>query len=476
MVIISQSYIWNVLSLDEGTYLSVAMLMSKGWVVYRDVFESKPPLFHFINYFIYLIVGNRIHAARLFSIGAAALTAYLIYEIVDMHYSERTAISAAILFSISSSLPIFDGFRILTEPFSTLFLVSMILAHEMYAKKEDPRVLPLIGFLAGAYTLIRPTGILFTATLLILAFTRWKTIQTKRELGQLAAGGLLLPFIFGLYFLSKGALGDLLFWVLEPAQGFTEYVVTNLTVKIQWVTQVILSVLPFILIALPSLTDREKHIHELNMVWIAFLPTVFLVTFLPGFPHYYYELLPALAIQAAVGSNKILQFLSDRSLNVKGVFALVLVLSSGVALYESSSFYNDYRRASDFPLALKVSYDIREHSMPDDTVFIYETAWPKLGPSVYYLSERSPPIHNLFFFPWIMSDIELGRITDTIQVRDPTLVILIGPDSSIPEVMLIHELVLDHYTLIKEYTDNTGIYPHIEEDTIHIWVYKRTEN
>ena len=82
MVIISHGYGWNVLSLDEGTYLSIGMLMSRGWVVYRDVFESKPPVFHFLNYFIYLLTGNRLHAARLFSIAAGALTAYDLPDLI----------------------------------------------------------------------------------------------------------------------------------------------------------------------------------------------------------------------------------------------------------------------------------------------------------------------------------------------------------------------------------------------------------
>jgi len=476
MVIISQSYIWNVLSLDEGTYLSVAMLMRKGWVVYRDVFESKPPLFHFINYFVYLIVGNRIHAARLFSIGAAALTAYLIYEVVDMHHSERTALTAAILFSISSSLPIFDGFRILTEPFSTLFMVSMILAVELYTQKDDTRLLPVIGFLASGYILIRPTGVLFTSLLFLLSYFRWKTVRSPRIIGQIAAGGLVLPLIFGIYFFSQGALGELLFWVLEPVQGFTDYVVTNIAAKIQWILQVTLSVSPLVLLALPSLANREKHIHELNLTWIVFLPTVFLVTFLPGFPHYYYEILPALAIQAAVGSTKLIQFFQGRGVLIKAIVALVLVASTGVSLFQSRPIFNDFQSAKDFPLALQVSYSIREHAVPDDTVFIYETAWPKLGPTIYYLAERAPSIHNLFFFPWIMSDIEFQRITDTIQAKAPTLVVLIGPDPSIPEVIQIKELVLANYILIEEYTGMNDIYPHVPDDTIHVWIYKRTEN
>ena len=473
MIISSQSYIWNVLSLDEGTYLSVAMLMNKGWVVYRDVFESKPPLFHFINLFIYTLVGNRIHAARFFSIGAAALSAYILYEIVGLHYKEKTAITAAVIFSLASSLPVFDGFRVLTEPFSTLFMVSIIYVNELFSRNKDPRFLPLIGFFGSAYTLIRPTGILFTGIVVLLAFLRWKTITTPREIGYIGLGGLAIPLVFVFYFLSKGALGQVVFWILEPAQGFTEYVVTNITAKLQWLIQVAKSILPLIVLSLPGLGYRDKELHDLNYAWIMFLPTLFLVSFLPGFPHYYYEILPALSIQAALGTQIGFKLFQSAKPKLKTGFILLLVFSVGVSLLESRTFYINYREATDFPLAIKVSYDVREQTMPDDSIFIYETAWPKLGPSIYYLSERAPPIHNLFFFPWKMSDLEYQRIINTIDSRESELVVLIGPDPSIIEVISITEHVLDNYVLIEQYDDNTGIYPHIEEDLIHVRIYKR---
>ena len=39
----------NILNLDEGTYLAISMLFSQGKMIYRDIFTSKPPLFHIIN-------------------------------------------------------------------------------------------------------------------------------------------------------------------------------------------------------------------------------------------------------------------------------------------------------------------------------------------------------------------------------------------------------------------------------------------
>ena len=135
-------------------------------------------------------------------------------------------------------------------------------------------------------------------------------------------------------------------------------------------------------------------------------------------------------------------------------------------------FFN-YREAADFPLALKISYDIREQTWEDEPILVFETAWPKLGPSIYYLSEREPPFPNLFFFPWVMSPVEIERLSDAIDSQTPSLIVLLGPDPSIPAVIQLQEKIHREYQLIEEYTDDSGIYPHIQETTIYVRIYVR---
>jgi len=473
ILLITQSYVWNVVSLDEGTYLSIGMLMSKGWIVYRDVFESKPPLFHFINYLIYLMVGNRLHAARLFAILAGASTAYVLYEIVKKTYDENIGIISALFFSFFASLPVFDGFKILTEPFSTLLQVLLIYIYFKYTDGRETNWLILLGLLTSSYILIRPTGVFFFGVLMSLAVVRWKTIRFV-SLKYVALGGVIPILIIGSYFLFHSSLSDLIFWVFEPVRGFQSYVVTSWMAKLRWIKEVVFSTLSLISLLLLSRDKENQALFELNIIWVVFLPFLFICTFLPGFPHYYYELLPALSIQAAVGAGFIIR--KKLSKNTLALVLLVLVASFFVSLAHNRGAFYEYRGATDFPLSLKISYDVREHSWPEESILVFETAWPKLGPSIYYLSERAPPFQNLFFFPWSINEVEFNRIYSSIDRLDPSVVVLIGPSPSIPEVVLIYEKVEQEYALIDEYSDSTGIYPHIEQDTIYVKIYKRPIN
>ena len=283
--------------------------------------------------------------------------------------------------------------------------------------------------------------------------------------------GLVPIFLFVLYFISKGSLYEAIFWIFEPTSGFRTYVVTSIIAKIQWVQQVIFTTLPLIFLMATSYSKNRRIISELNIAWVLFLPTVFLISFLPGFTHYYFEILPALSIQAAFG----VYYLSQKgfNLNKKIIIGIILLGAIGISLFQNQEMYYSYKDADDFPLTLKLSYYIREHTEMDDSIFIFETAWPKLGPNLYFLSEREPPIPNLAFFPWHMSDVEMSRILSTVENMDATLIVLIGPDPIISEVIQIQEKIDQKYTLIEEYSNPNTIYPHIGEDFINIKIYRR---
>lgn len=475
MAIFSSSYNWNHLSLDEGTYLAIGMMISKGKILYRDVFESKPPIFHFITSIMFTLVQNRIHAARFIVVGVAAFTSLIIYYIVLSKYDENSAVFAAFSFTFAASLPIFNGVCVLTEPFSTFFSVSAL--YILMTKCENSKSFwpVVLGILLSIQTLIRPTGVFFSIILLGLYVYLNKDGEWKTLLVRVFLGGLLVGFVVSAYFIYHQAFRTMLFWITEPIQGFQTYVELSILRKLEWGSDVFMSTLPLCGLGFISLRRNSSFLEKFNIMWLGFMSLFFVSSIFAGFTHYYYELLPSLVIQASIGYTSLKKTYSESNDELRKIIIIALVLSVAVTAAQIVPDFFEYRNKNDYSAILPVANSIRENSWPDDDVFIFETAWPKIGPSLYFLSERVPSIPNLFFFPWHMTENETSRVVDVTQSVDTKIVVVIGPSVSTDITDLLDPILASEYDLVKEYEDTSGLYPHIGESQVFIRLYKRRE-
>ena len=182
---------------DADWYMSIA---KSGYSKVTDFSHNTPtnlgffplyPVTIFIAHFLFL-KNNYLVAALLASNTAFIFSAYFLYKLVKIDYSENIALwSARFLFLFPASF-IFSGVQ--TE--SLFLLLSLLSIYN--AKKKRFLISGMFGFLA---TLTRPTGLLLMLPLAIIFFRRSGQEITKQKVLQFFSL-MLIPsalVFFGLY-------------------------------------------------------------------------------------------------------------------------------------------------------------------------------------------------------------------------------------------------------------------------------------
>lgn len=134
---------------DEGIYLVLGQMMQRGAILYRDIWDNKPPLL----YVLYAINPTLLWAkvtATIFVAGSVAATFYLIGDILKKHkLSLVWATTGAILVAILLSLPLLEGTIANAELYFTLpIILGGILVWKMAEEKPSIFKLGLTGLLA----------------------------------------------------------------------------------------------------------------------------------------------------------------------------------------------------------------------------------------------------------------------------------------------------------------------------------------
>lgn len=210
---------------DEGIYLILGQMMQRGAVLYRDIWDNKPPLL----YLFYAISPTLIWAkliASIFVLGTV-VGVYVLGKKVFINTSIRFNLSfslvAAVLTGILLSIPTLEGTIANAELFFTTLVVwGAYLMVTVRGIKRDLHKLLLVGFLASAAFLIKVPAIFdFMGMFLFLAAYLGEIFWSKEKWRDLImveirtflpiAAAFLLPIVLVLtYFYLNLAVIDFL--------------------------------------------------------------------------------------------------------------------------------------------------------------------------------------------------------------------------------------------------------------------------
>ncbi|MBI2267974.1 MAG: hypothetical protein HYU80_00835 [Candidatus Blackburnbacteria bacterium] len=385
---------------DEGIYLTLGEGIKQGLVLYKDMFDHKPPA-------IYLIaaIAGSLFWFKLTLLIWHTTTVVLFWKLTEKVFetNKKALLLANTIFILLTTLPLLEGNIVNSELFMIGSTIPALLI--IFSKKETPKNLFLAGALFSISTLFKVPAIFdFLALCTFLIFT----ISTKKEI--LKTGRNILLLTIGL--VSPALVSVLYYW----SQGsLTQYLDTawtqNFTYISQWSTPsvtfistlaqaglttraIIFSIIIFLLFIFKHRFDKITLFASL---WFTFALFASLLSGRP-YPHYIIQVVPPLALLIAILSFGKEKF---RFLPVPFLILFVFTLSFyQFGYYRSTTYYENFLKFATgqkdkkayfeyfdkrTPLIYELGEIITNRTSKNDRIFIWGTM-----PELYALSHRVP--------------------------------------------------------------------------------------
>lgn len=378
---------------DEGIYQVLGLGMNAGRLLYRDIFDNKPPLL----YFLYGLVSSDQFAIRLLSLIAGFLALLSFYYLSRKILEDKKAsFIATAFFAILFGLPLIEGNIANAENFMLLpNIVSAILVLKTLETTDRTKKLVTLftaGIVIGVSFLFKIVAVFdFGAFLTFIFFANYsnrfldnfKLNNLKTEIKNIFpfAFGFLIPIaLVTLIFILKGAFSDFLTAVLFSNIGYVGYGNKFIIPQGFLIFKLFLlfSFLIFIFVKRKTLGNYFVF----SSIWLAF--SIFDAFFSQRpYTHYVLVLLPSLCLFIGFFSLK-------KSLSrLAGIFlfsAFILIITN-FNFYTKTIFY--YQNFASFILGQKSVYDYQrffDGNTPND----YEIA--------AYLNLRLKEKDNIFIW------------------------------------------------------------------------------
>lgn len=335
---------------DEGIYQVMGQAMNAGRVLYRDIWDNKPPLL----YMIYALFNGDLFFVKLLSLisGLGGLIVFF-FLAKDLFKNEKSVYISTVFFALMFGLPILEGNIANAENFM-LFPI-LLSCYLLFKKRESTFNLAYILsglFLAVAF-LFKIVAVFdlaaFIVTLLILKYFETKSsfkmilnfiqdvfskkILTLFKQELLLIISFLLPIVlFSLYFVLNNAFYDFLRATFSQNVGYVGwgnqfiFPLGGLIIKALILTLAILVIINF--------RQKLNKNGVLIFVWLAFSTFNALFSQRP-YGHYLLVVLAALSLFLGYTIE------NKRLIRVNVLIALLtlLVLSNNFNLIQNSSLY-----------------------------------------------------------------------------------------------------------------------------------------
>ncbi|HEX6289903.1 MAG TPA: glycosyltransferase family 39 protein [Herpetosiphonaceae bacterium] len=424
---------------DEGAYAYVAWTWLQGGLPYRDAFDHKPPLIYLL-YMPPLLFGPpsawaiRVWATLLFLVDVA-----LVCAVGNRVWSMRAALLAALIFAVAGSAFDLQGLILNTD--QALVLPTLIALWCAIRLSETQRLRFAIGAGAAlaATMLIKPVAIVLIPALLLAC---WRNVRSiVRVYAGAALGALLVGLPIAGYFALRGGWSDLVFGVLTyntlyAGESQARWQLGPLVDMFAPFVPLLLTALGGIALLRPGETQPIRPLtHRAGWLVVGWAAALLIAALgsLRAYIHYYYPLLPFLALLAAPcilrlwadhrGTTPIQRGAAYLAAALLGALLLAplarqnLQLLGTTAEQQAERLYGEVGKHY-FAQAPLVADYIRERTQPDDYVYIFAAE-----PEVYLLSERRASSRYIYDYPLRLVPGASAELLRDLAARPPRLVI-----------------------------------------------------
>ena len=398
------------LHVDAAGYATAAYWWARGDTLYRGLTITRPQGIFVLFRLVEALGLGSIRGIHLFAAAYTALSALTLLAIAGRVWGRPIGLGAAALFALLMATPYVEGYSANAELFMTLPLLAglylLVLAGDSPPGAARGRWLVAgCGALAAVALLIKPSGV---AVLPLAAL--WLLLRRRREgagrgawlraeaaLGLGFAAGLAPALAHGLLTAPGVYLDAVLLYRLRAdslVAGAAGYQATNFALNSLYVAG---HLAPVCLLAAVGLAAARRDRERRGLLWL-WLATALGGMALGGdwFLHYYQQLLPPLAVAAALGARALRRrpdrpaLLALQGLAGAGVALLALALAPTFVRPADPATLPEYEPG--VAAAAPVAAYLRDHTAPAETVYVaYDHA------DIYYLSGRRPAARWLHF-------------------------------------------------------------------------------
>lgn len=460
------------LALDQGLFACFTRWPAS--LPYRDLFDSKPPLFLYSWSLAALVPGDVPLAMwrleTLWLLGSMAATFWVVRRMADEVpgvASDVAGVAAAAALFVGLWCPAWGGYwsRAQAEELAVLpmMLAAGVALGRPRSRRDAPpapstntpgdtelpsaRRLILLGALTGVLGLYKiPTMAVAAAWPM-----RWERRYAAKATGWLALG-IALPWAAALaWFAAHGALGDFFGGVFGYHRYNAQFIAPPWLPTIgAWARTIVTGIPELLVLAAAGLVALPPRARRFAGVWIgATAVAVLLQRQLAGY--HYLLVVPGVAVAAGCGVAAIVSRLTARAAESRAArwpWAAVAVLALGLAIrgavawgdaygpglaYERGAISRDaylasFERGSPAPEEAVAAW-IREHVPAGEHILVWATA-----PGIYALADR-PPATRFPFHKILMTDAPLSRMIPGLDQRRTELLARVDRDR--PAVIVV---------------------------------------
>ena len=431
---------------DESISLAAAQAIRRGQLLYKDIYDNKPPLFYLL-----LAVRPSLLWAKSLATAFVLSTQVFIFALARCWFSGKEALAAALVFGVLSNTPLFEG-NILNGEILMIFplVVGIWLGFSAPSEGSFLRWF-LAGLFFGLATLIKIPSIFdFLAFLIFVAFF-WKREQAGRSFGKLLllGGGLGLPwFLAFLYFAIRRGLSDFLFSVFLYNLRYVGVGEGLFSSEIKFIVLGLLLSVPF---WLWRFRQQISFPTSFLVLWFCFSLSGALISGRP-YSHYLIQVLPSLAF-LIVHSILEVRFWERWLSSALCFLFFSLYLFLPFYRYPVYSYYgnfvayilgnrseNAYREFFDPRVErnIKIANFVKGVTEERDEILVWGD-----DPAIYVLSGRKPATKYVTHYHLAAAGCERG-LGDILVRRLPSLIVVTGEEAGLSRELL------SRYSLVRK--------------------------
>ncbi len=448
---------------DEGVYATIAEGMLKGQVPYRDLFDNKPPIVFVWYALSFLMFGEDVAAPRIIAAVLLSFTTLSLFAQVRMLFPRGVAYLAAIFFALSTGLP-YVALHANTEAYLLFPLVTSLLSFTMGIRSRRPGWFLLSGVLGGLAIMTKQVAFWNLFALAGVAiWWRWRAAgggwKAFLPAAYLFAGSAIAVAVVALPFAYSGALDD--FFYANLSYNYKYVGILSSAHHLFILKRTFLFFLFFSAVAAPLvigaivglltlLRIRKSRGYYLFMAW-ALACALGVATGGRFYPHYFLEILPALAVLTAIVTYD--RFRNRRFRPVPKLALLAAAIFVGVSLTTSALLYfaprgteqrfsNDvYHQKQWEEASQQLGAYIAARTEPEDRIFNYG-----VESQLYFYADRLPAAPYFYDWAFIYDETKLTETINVLRESQPAYII----DSMQPPLFKLSERSPEFESLLAE--------------------------